>query len=119
MSIEIELEQTEYEPGSELRGSVVLTPLAGQEDHKVELSVLWQTEGKGDTDFLVERFRVLTEGGDAAAQGTHAFEVRLPLLPLTYSGTLLKIRWLVRVRRYATLGDDLIEEKDFVVRWPA
>lgn len=113
MSIQIQLERSEHEPGGVVRGKVVSNPPVGQEDRKVELSVLWQTDGKGDTDLGVPLHRELDR------PGTHDFEVRLPLLPVSYSGTLLKIRWLVRVRRHAPLGDDEIEEKEFVVRWPA
>lgn len=116
MEIELEGDAAEREPGSLLRGRVVLTPLPGHEQRKVELSVLWQTEGKGDTDLGVVLHRVLAEDGQGAT-GSHDFEVRLPLLPVSYSGTLLKVRWLVRVRRFAPMADDQLEEKDLLVRW--
>ena len=79
--------------------------------------MLWQTEGKGNTDLGVLLHRVIAEDGIGAREA-HAFEARLPLLPLSYTGTLIKIRWLVRVRRYALLADDEIEEREIVVRWP-
>ncbi|MBK7583738.1 MAG: hypothetical protein IPI67_26530 [Myxococcales bacterium] len=119
MSIEIELERELCEPGGVLRGRVVLTPLAGQEERKVELTVMWMTDGKGNTDLEVALFRVLSDGAGDAATGSHRFEVNLPLLPVSYTGTLLKLRWLVSVRRQAPLGGDQIEEKDFLVGWPA
>lgn len=117
IAVQLEDQRAAYEPGALLRGSVTLTPAPGEEDRKVELSVLWQTEGKGNTDIGVALHRVLAEDG-AGAHGSHAFETRLPLLPLSYTGALIKIRWLVRVRRYAPLADDEIEEREIVVRWP-
>lgn len=121
MSAQIELEREVIEPGGRLRGRVALEPMAGDEGRKVELSVLWETEGKGDTDIGVVLHRVLHEGGEGSpgATGTCDLDVVLPLLPVTFAGTLLKLRWLVRVRRYALLGDDELIERDFVVRWPA
>ena len=78
MSIEIELEggRVEYEPGGLLEGRVTLTPAPGEEGRKVELSVLWQTEGKGNTDLGVLLHRVIAEDGIGAREA-HAFEARL------------------------------------------
>lgn len=113
MSIGIELERTVCEPASVVRGQVVLAPSPEAEDRKVELSVLWQTEGKGNTDLGVVLHRELPAG-----EGTHGFEVRLPLLPVSYRGALVSVRWLVRVRRVAFMADDELEEAELEVRWP-
>lgn len=118
MSASIELPDNVFVPGTVLRGKVVLMPLPGDEKHRVELSVLWETEGKGDTDRGVILFRALADGDPAAASAEHAFETPLPVLPLTYDGKLIKIRWLVRVRRYVTFGDDMIFEEPFTLAWP-
>ncbi len=117
MSAHIELEREVIEPGGRLRGQVILDPMPGDEGRKVELSVLWQTEGKGDADIGVVFHRVLSEGGEGA-RGTYPLDVTLPLLPVTFAGTLLKIRWWVRVRRYVLLGDDELYDSEVVVRWP-
>jgi hypothetical protein len=115
----VDLESATYAPGDTLRGRVELVPLEGDASRKVELSVLWETEGKGDTDVGVILHRVLSDGDSPAARGTHRFEVELPALPLSQASKLLKIRWRVRVRRLATLGEDDVFDTDFRLAWPA
>lgn len=120
MSATIELDESAYPPGSTLRGRVALTPLAGDEGRNVELTVLWQTEGKGDTDIGVVHHQILASGDPVAARATHSFAVVLPPLPLSYDGHLVKIGWLVRVRRLSafTADDDVVDAR-FLVAWPA
>jgi hypothetical protein len=110
---DVELERSRYVPGELLRAKVRLDPEAA--GRRVELSVLWETSGKGDTDVGVIFHRVLA-GEDAAAE--HHVEVRLPALPLTYTGDIVKIAWAVRVRRLAMIGDDDVLDAPFVLAWP-
>lgn len=107
MTIGIVLDERRLRPGGVVRGTVRLDPTAGEEGNRVELSVLWETSGKGDTDLGLVLFRVL-EG-----QGSFPFEAPLPLLPLSYDGGLISIQWLVRVRRLRALSQDEIEEESF------
>jgi hypothetical protein len=100
-----------------LRGRVVLLPLPGFEKRKVELAVLWETEGKGGTDLGVVYYRVLADGDYEAATGTHPFEVTLPALPLSYRGSLIKIGWRVRVRRLDALANDAVYDEPFELAW--
>ncbi len=118
MSASIHLEGRTFVPGSLLRGRVSLEPLAEHLGRRVELAVLWETEGKGDTDMGVVYYRVLADGDEKAASSEHAFEVTLPFLPLSYHGVLLKIGWRVRVRRLAPLGDDFVHDEPFELGWP-
>lgn len=111
--IAIELERRSVPAGDVVRGRVHLTPEPSDAGRRVELTVLWETEGKGDTDMGVAHFQVLADGDAAAATRTHAFEARLPLAPVSYDGTILKIQWLVRVRRLARLGNDLVVDETF------
>lgn len=107
MTIAIAIEESRLRPGGVVRGTVTLDPLPGDAGGRVELSVLWETSGKGDTDLGLVLFRVL-EG-----QGSFPFEAPLPLLPLSYDGGLLSIQWLVRVRRLRTLSQDEIVDQPF------
>lgn len=107
-----------YTPGSVLSGRAILEPLDVDRSNKVELAVLWETEGKGDTDLGVILYRVLADGDPVAATATHPFEVELPALPLSYQGTFLKIGWRVRVRRRRLLGDDDVYDFPFRLEWP-
>jgi hypothetical protein len=118
VSASIELEYGSYAPGAWLRGRVVLMPFPGDERRRVELSVLWETYGKGDTDQWVLFCRVLADGDPAAGTATHTFEAQVPVLPLSYDGTVVSLRWLVRVRRFATLGSDAVIDQPFLVAWP-
>lgn len=109
MTIEIALEEKRHRPGGVVRGTVTLSPLPGDEGNRVELSVLWETAGKGDTDLGIVLFRQL-EG-----RGSFPFEAPLPLLPISYDGGLISISWLVRVRRLRTLGSDDIADERFTM----
>jgi hypothetical protein len=80
---------------------------------------LWETEGKGDQDIGVALYRVLSEGDAKAGASEYTFEVELPTLPVSYSGTLFKLRWIVRVRRLAPDADDTVVDAVFNVAWPS
>jgi hypothetical protein len=115
--IHIEVEESEVRAGGVVKGRVVLTPSEDQAARRVELAVLWETEGKGNTDLGVAYFAVLADGDRDAARRTHTFAAQLPLAPLTYEGRTLRIRWLVRVKRLARLGgDDEVVDATFRVR---
>ncbi|WP_433935447.1 hypothetical protein AB3662_12040 [Sorangium cellulosum] len=106
-----------YEAGEEIAGVVRLTTLPGRPVPRVELSVLWQTEGKGSTDTGVAHAQVLTEGQQEAPAEGFPFRARLPLLPRSYRGDLIEIRWSVRVRCSAGfMRDDLIYDQPITVR---
>jgi hypothetical protein len=107
MTIEIAIEERRLRPGGVVRGTVTLSPAPGEESNPVELSVLWETAGKGDTDLGIVLFRRL-EG-----RGSFPFEAPLPLLPLSYDGGLISISWLVRVRRLRTMSADEVVDEGF------
>lgn len=74
----------------------------GPRPEVLETSVLWYTEGKGDEDLHVHWFRRFCET-DLQLMAPHQalrFGCRLPPSPLSYDGTLLRIRWCVRVRLF-------------------
>ena len=118
MSARIDLERKAYAPGETLRATVRLAPPAGDERRRVEVSVLWETSGKGDTDLGVVLHRVLADGDAAAARGEHRVEATLPALPLSYAGQLVKLGWFVRVRRLALLGVDDTFDAPFTLEGP-
>ncbi|MFO0612134.1 MAG: hypothetical protein U0414_06090 [Polyangiaceae bacterium] len=109
MNARVELAQSTFEPGSTLRGDVVLT---GRPGERVQLSVFWFTEGKGDPDgkeILERELTCPTEERPSAIP----FEVELPVLPVTYDGCIVKIGWAVEIRH---LGE-VIAKEPFVLRW--
>ncbi len=82
---------------------------------RVELSVLWQTEGKGDEDLHVHHFQSWNESQLKQTDMCEPQSLRctLPSSPLTYDGTLLRIRWFVRLRVYQTDGRDFHSQVPF------
>jgi hypothetical protein len=109
------LNQGRYRPGELLSGEF---GVRGERPRKytVELSVLWRTEGKGDEDLGVVFFQEWER--DLAPfdfERPHTFEVTLPPAPLSYDGTLIKIRWLARLRVRWELDQELLIEEPFVL----
>lgn len=115
--VHIALGDSEYRPGDELAGVFVIPDELPADTTSVELSVLWHTSGKGTEDLGVIHYQ-----GWTAADGTLEdrpnpcpFAVRLPPVPWTYDGVLVKIHWLVRVRvRFGRTGE-VVREVPFTL----
>jgi hypothetical protein len=101
-----------FAPGAEVAGTVRVT--AGDPLGKTELMLLWYTDGKGDSDLGVVHHELLADD-ETTREIEKPFRVRLPLLPLSYSGTLLHVRWVVRVRIYGFLGRDHVVDSELKV----
>lgn len=99
-------------PGETLSGSYAVTGLAADDVRAVEVSVLWQTLGKGDENIGVHYFwrREAREGADDITAGN--WSVVLPRSPLSYHGVLFRIVWLARLRVFVR-GKDFSEEHEF------
>ena len=112
-----------YQPGDSLSGNFYLDGINGDAISEVELSVLWQTEGKGNVDYGIHYLERLTNGKNDRIGGTrprwfddrkgNSFNVRLPASPLSYDGELIKIYWLVRVRVFMEDGRVFVDEHVF------
>jgi hypothetical protein len=81
----------------------------------LEASVMWYTEGKGDEDLNVHHFQRWSDSqlGALDLDQSHALECVLPLTPLSYEGTLVRIRWCVRVRLFCSVGRDSVAQVPF------
>lgn len=113
IEILVETERGLVRPGATLRGGFrVLTPESLPVD-RVELSVLWYTDGKGDMDEDVIHNQILAPGETLAADRAFAFQVPLPDRPWSYSGRVIKIHWVVRVRVYPASGKPWGGEEEF------
>jgi hypothetical protein len=87
-----------------LCGGYTINAIDGGTLESVELSVLWQTAGKGTVEIGVCHYEAhaAIEGDDLPLHGTRSFQTRLPDGPPSHEGTIVKIRWLTRLRlRYA------------------
>lgn len=82
---------------------------------RLEISVMWYTEGKGTTDFGVHLFENLT--GDALTEALSGepqpVVTTLPAAPLSYEGRLMSLCWCVRLRLYLNDGREVSAEKPF------
>ncbi|MGO9464228.1 MAG: hypothetical protein ACLQIB_17200 [Isosphaeraceae bacterium] len=95
-SLAIVLDRLAYEPGETLRGSYKLVTAELSRLEEVEITVGWQTEGKGRKARGVEHREVREAGEGGPMDGN--FSAVLPASPLSYDGVLIKVRWAVRVR---------------------
>jgi hypothetical protein len=112
----METGQGAVRPGAMLRGGFRLNTPEPLPVRRVELTVMWYTEGKGTQDTGVIHHQVCAENETLTAERAFPFEVRMPLVPWSYHGTLIKIRWTVRVRVYPALALDFGGDEDFVVQ---
>lgn len=89
-SIRVHLDQSAFEPGSEVTGKVDWA--VGDRPRKIVLSLLWHTEGKGTEDVeIVEQDSV----AEPSSHGSQAFSFRLPEFPWSFSGKLISLIWSV------------------------
>jgi len=81
----------------------------------LEASVMWYTEGKGDEDLNVHHFRRWSDSqlNSLDLGQSHALDCALPLTPLSYEGTLVRIRWCVRLRLFCSVGRDSVAQVPF------
>lgn len=104
-----------YFPGETISGSYYLDEARESTIDAVEISVVWQTEGKGNEDCGVHAFwRLSSQEGDwIDPLQPGRFSAVLPPSPLSYEGNLIKIRWRVRVRAFLANGKQLVDEASF------
>ncbi|MBR4833205.1 MAG: hypothetical protein IKU86_02575 [Thermoguttaceae bacterium] len=104
-----------YFPGETISGSYYLNEAREATIDAVEISILWQTEGKGNEDVGTHAFwRLSSQEGDwIDPLQPGRFSAVLPPSPLSYEGNLIKIRWRVRVRAFLSNGKQLVDEAPF------
>jgi hypothetical protein len=106
-----------YHPGDELECEYQIDAVEADEIQAIEASVLWYTEGKGDEDMAVHFFerRTAADTEDGDLRPLHRFRTMLPNSPLSYSGSIVKIRWCARVRLFLGRGKEIFFEQPFVL----
>ena len=123
-SIIIQLDQLTpyFQPGDVLTGTYRFVDISPEEIQRMEFSILWYTEGKGDEDLGVHHFESVARDTDEQfadflqefeQSPTFQFAVKLPTSPLSYYGKILKIHWCVRVRLYLRSGREISSERIF------
>lgn len=91
-SLRLDEGRTRYQPGEQLSG--VVSWALGQPPRSAELRLYWQTEGKGTRDVaVVERLAL----ANPQAFERRAFDLKLPLLPHSFTGQLVSLSWGIEV----------------------
>ena len=105
----------QYRPGETLAGSYRFDSMNGDDVQAVEYSVLWYSTGKGSEDFGIHAFRrYAIEAGDwIDPRAPGRFSTVLPKTPLSYTGVIVKIHWVVRVRVFLADGREIVEDFPF------
>jgi hypothetical protein len=90
--IELKSEKNRYQPSDILEGEAVWEfPTTPQ---SITVSLEWETEGKGDTNGEVCIEQAWTPHSQS---GREAFRWALPPGPISLSGKLFSIRWVLRI----------------------
>jgi hypothetical protein len=107
--------QPRLEPKELLEFEYRVQRVQAEDVDRLEISVMWYTEGKGTEDFGVHLFESFS-GDNLPAVLTgepHLIVTTLPAAPLSYEGRLLNVRWCVRLRLYMKEGRTVSAEKPF------
>ena len=120
MNVELCSEDGNYEGGRELKATWNVSRVALDDLSAIEVSVLWYTEGKGDTDMHVHHFKRIDEeqirrNGLADKQSLSCL---LPATPLSYYGRLIQLRWCVRLRLFMKDGREVVANQPFYLVAP-
>ena len=104
-----------FQPGELLSGEYTIETFDPGEIKATELSVLWYTEGKGEEDLNVHYFQRWNETQLKQLDLNNAVSLRcqLPYSPLSYEGTLVRIRWCVRLRMFCSAGREIVVQMPF------
>ena len=104
-----------FAPGSILSAEYMVKLAPETSLSAIEASVIWMTEGKGETDIGAHFF----ERRNRASFTTDTFDraqrlsTVLPQSPLSYQGNILKVHWLVRIRLFLEGGRETITDQPF------
>ncbi len=107
--------QQVLEPGENLEFEYSVHRVSAQLIERLEVSVLWYTEGKGSEDIGVHFFRSIprSELSKSPLAESHRVETILPANPLSFDGRLFKIRWCIRLRLFLCDRSEITTERAF------
>ena len=107
-----------YHPGDCLTGFYTILDVITDQIVSVELTVFWHTEGKGDEDLTIIDYQLLSRRKEDWINPNTPIKIEttLPLSPLSYEGTLIKIRWVVRVCMTLDSGKEIVSERVFFLK---
>ena len=120
ISLQILDPQQVYHPGDVLHCEYQIDAVDQDDMQAVEASVLWFSEGKGEEDMGVHFFerRVPSDAENGDLRLLHRFSTTLPNSPLSYDGSIVKIRWCARLRLFLKRGKEWFFEQPFTLNTP-
>ena len=108
----------QFSPGENLGWEYQIDAVQKEDLQAVEISVLWYSEGKGETELGVHYFHrhVKAETHDGDLRCLRRCQTALPNSPQSYRGTLLKIQWCIRVRVFLANGKTFVHDQPFALQ---
>jgi len=88
----IDIPKTIYQPGETLVGEVLWA--LENSPGKIQLSLGWWTEGRGNRDAKIEHER---EWVTEEMAGNEKFEIVLPTSPYSFEGQLISLKWALEL----------------------
>lgn len=108
--------QPRLEPKELLEFEYRVQRVNAEDLERLEVSVIWQTEGKGTSELGVHYFKSLDGPELEAVLGRpHTVVTTLPAAPLSFSGELFSIRWCMRLRLFLNEGREYSVEREFIL----
>ncbi len=117
--IQIELDEScpDFSPGDRLSGRVTISAPASWECEYADAALVWHTEGRGDENREAARVeKLLEKDEDVSPRFERRFAFSLPMMPWTYQGVKLKIKWQVGVYVKAKGEKEAVAEKEITIR---
>lgn len=102
-------------PGELLEFEYSIQRVSAQLIDRIEVSVVWITEGKGSEDIGVHYFESHPRA-ELVKKPLHQGRIVatcLPNAPLSFNGRLFRIRWYVRLRLFLANGREIAAEQPF------
>ncbi|MEM0926812.1 MAG: hypothetical protein AAGJ83_12300 [Planctomycetota bacterium] len=120
MSVALCSDEGIYEGGRELTARWKVSRVTLDKVTAIEVSILWSTEGKGDTDLHVHHFQRLEaeQIRRAGLADEQSLSCLLPATPLSYHGKLIRLRWCVRLRVFLSDGREIVTDQPFYLVAP-
>lgn len=102
-------------PGDLLEFEYCIQRISSQMIDRLEVSVVWYTEGKGSEDIGVHYFESHSRSEliKLPLSQPRRVQATLPMTPLSFEGRLFRIRWCVRLRLFLADGREKLAEQRF------
>ena len=116
LSIRLDGGERRYTPGAFVGGGVVVRHFEAWQCKYMDVTLGWRTEGRGDEDCQAAVGVRLAGGGEEMSpQNERKFRLKVPQMPWTYHGVLIKIHWVVGVYARGIRGKEVSEEIPIVI----